>query len=129
MSAKKSFIEPRTLIYILIVILIIAGIAYYVLTYEPSDVLTVSQVISQKEGLIGDTIKVEGIYYSEEEDLLSSTYISDANPVYTNTIRLNLTQIGNETNVVEDQKYIVTGVLTQNQFGFIELRAIKIKES
>ena len=128
MNAKKSSIEPRTLIYILIVVLIVAGVAYFALTYEESDVLTVSQVNAQSDNLIGKTIKVEGIYYFEDEDILSANYESNANPVLTDTLSLNLSQIGNETNLVEDQQYLAKGVLTENEFGFIELKVEEIKQ-
>jgi len=102
MSAKKKLIETRTMVYILIVVIIIAGIAYFAITYEPSDVLTVSQVRAQSNDLIGETIKVEGIYYLEEEPILASNYQSDANPVLSDTLVLNLSQIGNETTLIED---------------------------
>ncbi len=128
MNAKKRLIEPRTMIYILIVVLIVAGIAYFALTYEPDDVLTVTQVNAQSNNLIGETIKVEGIYYFEDEPILSSNYESDANPVLTDTLSLNISQLDNETNLVEDQQYLATGLLTENQFGFIELKVEEIKQ-
>ncbi len=130
MSAKKSRIEPRTLIYILIVVIIIAGIAYFVLSYEPSETLTVSQVNAKSGKLIGDTIDVEGVYYKEGAggDYLIPTYTSVANQNPTERLSLNLSNIGNDTNLVEDQQYHVKGVLTENQFGFIELKVEEIKE-
>ena len=97
MSAKKSMIEPRTLIYILIIVLIIAGVAYFVLTYEPSDTLNVSQVISPNNEHIGKTVEVQGVYHSEEEDYLKSKYSTNANPNPTEMLPLNLSQMGNQT--------------------------------
>lgn len=113
---KKLDIDPKTAIYILIVVLIIVGVAYFVLNSsdESEDVLSVREVNLNKDKYIDKNIKVEGIYYSEGDSLISA-FTTIANPNPEDQLDLNLENIDNETlaNLTNNEKYIIEGKLTK----------------
>jgi len=130
---KKLDIKPRTAAYIIITILIIIGVAYFILngSDESENVLSVREVNLNKQNYIGKDITVEGIFYSEGEDFLISTFTTVSNPNPNDQLALNLENIDNDTrnNLTENQKYLVTGILTEiGEFGtIVELVATNVE--
>lgn len=136
MSAKKGAFGKNTLKYLIVIILIVIAFLI-ILTVSMNDAnvedgtintITVPQAISPNNQYIGETVKVEGIYHYEDDHFLISTYSNVANPNPTEMLSLDISQLGNDTNLVENQQYVVTGLLSQSQIGIIELEATKIKE-
>lgn len=132
---KKFDLDTKTVIYILIVVLIVAGIGYFVFTNSDNseDILSVREVNLNKEKYIGKQIEVKGIFYSEGEDenYLKSTFTTVAKPNPEDQLILNLENIDNDTidNLTEDQQYIATGTLTVvSEYGtIVELVVTDIK--
>ncbi len=133
MSAKKKIPKiPRTYLIIaliiIVVFLIILGISLNQTNVEDEEVITVSQAISPNNQYIGENVKVKGVYHTESEGeyYLKANYESDANPTPFEMLSLNLSEISNETELIENNLYIISGLLTQNQYGYIELEATKV---
>jgi hypothetical protein len=109
MSAKRSKLDTRTILYILIIILVIVG-GYYLITNMPEEVKTYSpdDVLRQQNQLIGKTIVVEGYY---DPDIYSGSIVSTT-VAPTSGLRADISGLDNEslplnTNV----KYEFKGVL------------------
>jgi len=139
MDIKKPKFDMRTTIYILILVLIIVSILY--LVYNSSDdsdkVLSVKNVLLNKEAYIGDNVKVRGVYESvtNDENYLKPSFTTDLDPS-TEMLRLNVDALNNSVreNLSEDNQYIITGVLSQIETGQgsqilnVELVVSKIEE-
>ena len=134
MAAKKSRLETRTVIYILLVVLIVLGVGYLILTFDVAEKPdSVQKIINNPQNYIGKKISVEGIYYTESESevFLIDVYptIADETPdVY---LELNLEKINNSVieNLSEEQHYTATGTLVETtQYG-VELKVDEIKPS
>jgi hypothetical protein len=116
MSAKKNIFDTKTIIYLLIVILIIAGIYIVVTspqpedqiqTYYPNEILENPQT---QENLIGERIIIEG-YYDTEHGIVSTPN----DPLV--GIALDDTQLDNKTSdlpLESNTKYEFTGILQRD---------------
>ena len=117
MAKKGMNLDFKTLITILIIVGIIAGVAYVVLTYEePPKVYNIDQVFAKKASLMGEEIIVEGYYYTQIDgpSLISATFDSNPNP--TTWLPLNIDNVLNATEkLVENSKYEITGILQERQ--------------
>jgi hypothetical protein len=107
MSPKRKFLDFRTTLYIIIVVLIVVG-AYFLITSGGGDkVFTPDQILKVKAQYIGQTITVEGTYYTSSNSVAKSTSIGDLEPT---GLSLDLTKV-NDTPVVDQNKYRFTGTL------------------
>lgn len=139
MDIKKLKLDMRTAIYLLIIILLIISIAYLVSTGsdDSDEILSVNNVLLNKEAYVGDNIKVRGVYASitADENYLKSSFTTDLDQS-TEMLRLNLDALNNSVreNLSEDNQYIVTGVLSHietdqgSQILNVELVVSKIEE-
>lgn len=136
MAVKKPKIQPRTFIYIVVVLLVILGIAYIALNppTDSEDYLSVSEVIRNKENYIGKEITVKGVYYtSGDDDYLIPVVTTTAKPNPDEMLLLNLENIvDNNTleNFTTGNNYAVSGELVDiSEIGppIVELIASEIK--
>ena len=117
MSAKKNIFDTKMIIYILIIVLIVAGI-YIVITgpqpedrvqiYFPNEILENPQT---RENLIGERIIIEG-YYTTNLGIVGTPN----NPLV--GIALDVTQLVNTTSdlpLKANTKYEFTGVLQRGE--------------
>jgi len=134
MSAKKSRFDTKTLIYILLFVVIIAGIAYFIFTYKETDQpYKVPTILSNPKNYNGSIISVEGIYYtlSNSEIYLIDIYPTVANENPENRLPLNLDNVDEDIriNLTEKQRYIAKGTFIVSEYGFFELLVDEIKLS
>ena len=134
MSAKKSRFDTRTLIYILLIVVIIAGIGYFILTYKQTEQpYKVPTILSNPKNYNGSIISVEGIYYtvSNSEVYLIDVYPTVANENPENRLPLNLDNLEEyiRINLTEQQQYIAKGTFIVSEYGFFELFVDEIKLS
>jgi cytochrome c-type biogenesis protein CcmE len=139
MSVKKPKFDMRTILYILIAVLIVVSVVYLVLnsSNDSEEVLSVNNVLLNKELYLGEEIKVRGIYDSQtaDQNYLKPSYTTNLDPAI-DMLMLNLSQIdiNIRENLTEDNQYIVTGILSEIEAedGFnllnVELVASKIEE-
>lgn len=112
MSAMFGKIGFRTVLYILAIILIIAAVAIFVLSpkEESEKILSPQLVLTNKNLYVNKNIIVEGIYYSS--DITVGEPTTDANPIPSYKLNLDLTDITNYTTIVNDgDKYRFSGKL------------------
>jgi len=113
-TKKTRFkIEWRTFLTIVVLILIIIGIGYHLLT--PSNetrVLTVDEILTNTKIYLNKVVTVEGLYYISPDGPSVIKPSVATNPE--GWLNLDLTQIENATaNVIVDHKYWFTGVLKE----------------
>jgi len=109
MSAKRSKIDTRTMLYILIVVLIVIGAYYFISNmsepekwYSPGDV---------RENLVGQKINVQGFY---EPDLYDGSIVSDYNNVDEGFLRVDLSNVDSNLLPLKTQtKFKFTGELQE----------------
>jgi len=112
MVAKKRNFDMKTILTVMIVALVVLAVVYIVLTpsEEPEDVLSVEELLLNKDNHAGKTRTVEGIYRKQGSlDTLNSP-TTDAEPISKNYVFLDLSNINlTETPAVEGDKYRVKG--------------------
>jgi hypothetical protein len=109
MSAKRRRLDFRTTLYIAIILLIIFGVAYFILTPESGpEIYTTEQILTNKQRYIGKTITVEGTYYSDGDVVAKATGVS--NP-FEQPYPIQLDRSNVNTTVRNEYKYRFTGVL------------------
>lgn len=127
MSAKAKKISTRSMIYILVIVLIIVGVAYLILNLpEEKPKYNLDQIFADPEYYIekGEIIVI-GYYYSPEQSLIKTTF--DDNPYPEKMLRLdNVTGLG----LIDDTKYEVTGELHYigEENPILELKVKSAKE-
>ena len=139
MSIQKPKFDMKTILYLLIIILIIVLVAYAIANSfnESEEILSVNNVLLNKNSYIGDTIKVKGIFHSEteEENYLKQSFTTNLEPS-AEMLNLNLNQLNASVreNLSEDNQYIVTGTLMEIESGQdsqildVELVVSKVEE-
>lgn len=112
MSPKSGIFDFRTILYILIIMLIILGVAYGLLTGEEgtgTDIKSPKSVLLNPQNFINKDIIVQGIYYSDGDFVANPT--QDEDPHATG-LNLDLDNIDNVTTVLSDgSKYNFYGKL------------------
>ena len=108
MKRKKNFLDTRTLLIILIVIVIVGG-AYLVITNLPpeEDFLTPETILANKDIYLDKTITVRGFYQRDDFPIVVSTLST-----VEGRAELRIDNF-NATDLIEDEKYDFTGVLTR----------------
>jgi hypothetical protein len=134
---KKPKIDMRTILYLLLFVLIVISVVYIIFNSsgDSDRILTVNNVLLNKESYLGDSIKVRGIYESvtADENYLKPSFTTDLDPS-SEMLILNLDQIdvSIRENLSENNQYIVTGILSEVGEGTeilnVELIASEIDE-
>ena len=111
MSAKRSKLDFRTMLYILIGVIIAVAIIYMVLNQgESKRVYTPKEILTNKNLFVDKEVTVEGIYRSTYNAVGMPT--TDPNPVDPYLITLDGSNIENFTTQVSDgTRYQFTGTL------------------
>ena len=110
MSAKSRKWDTRTIIYVLIVFLIIVAVVYFVTQPQPEAPRSVRNVLANAESLKDQVIMVEGEFDDENgPSLIPPT--NAANPVASEYLPLEFTDINISNNMTVGVKYDVTGEL------------------
>ena len=111
MSAKARKLDPRTVLYVLIIVLIIAAVVYIVTRPPGETFYSPEEVLLNKDNLIDGTITVEGTYYISPDgpSLVSSTTGTPTNWLLVDDSELDATAPDLTVNI----KYRLKGVLKQ----------------
>ena len=118
MAARKTNFDMKTILTILIIVLIVAAIAYFVLTpSDETDVVSVENLRLNKDYYEGKIVTVSGIYRIKEGDRDTlNPPTTDSDPTSEDYIYLDLTDINlTENPAIEGDKYKVKGKVEVNE--------------
>ena len=112
MSPKSSIFDFRTVLYIMIIVLIMIGVAFGLLAGDDdagTDIKTPDLILLNPQNFINKNIVVRGIFYSDGDIVANPT--TDDDP-YANGLHLDLSKINDlTTNLSDGNKYDFHGRL------------------